>query len=65
MITLRLKAFTSVQNKTQNGRKATGQTTGETIFLPNMQALMFQYSLQIEDATCKTKVLHMLMTNLV
>lgn len=38
-----------VQNKTQNGRKATGQTNGEIIFLPNMKALMFQYSLPLKD----------------
>lgn len=45
----------SVQSKTQNGRKATGWTTGEIIFLPNMKALMFQYSLHLKDIICKLK----------
>lgn len=45
----------STQNKTQNGRKATGQTTGEIIFFPNIKALMFQYSLHLEDVICKFK----------
>lgn len=41
-----------VQKETQSGRKATGQTVGEIIFLPNMKALIFQYSPK-KDVTCK------------
>jgi len=44
----------SVQNKTQHGRKATGQTTRE-IVLPNTKALIFQYSPHLEDVICKFK----------
>lgn len=42
-----------VQKETQSGRKATGQTAGEIIFLLNinMKALIFQYP--PKNVTCK------------